>query len=81
MFSVHAGEFLVGNEIERRFPDADLWLPAKDTGVDLLLTNASKSRSVTLQVKYSRDFSQPSQRPHCVWLVYLEAYKDSEKFR
>jgi hypothetical protein len=35
LFSVHAGEFLVGNEVERRFPDAILWLPAKDTGVVL----------------------------------------------
>lgn len=57
IFSVHAGEFLVGNEIERRFPDATLWLPAKDTGVDFLVTNAAKSQRVTLQVKYSRDFS------------------------
>ena len=37
LFSVHAGEFLVGNEIERRFPEVTLWLPAKDTGVDLLV--------------------------------------------
>jgi hypothetical protein len=57
LFTVHAGEFVVGNEIERRFPKAILWLPAKDTGVDLLVTNATRSRSVTLQVKYSRDFA------------------------
>ena len=57
LFTVHAGEFVVGNEIERRFPKANLWLPAKDTGVDLLVTNAVRSRSVTLQVKYSRDFT------------------------
>jgi hypothetical protein len=43
LFSIHAGEFLVGNEIERRFPAATLWLPAKDTGVDLLVTNGPKS--------------------------------------
>jgi hypothetical protein len=36
LFTVHAGEFVVGNEIESRFPEATLWLPAKDTGVDLL---------------------------------------------
>jgi hypothetical protein len=33
--SVHAGEVLVGNEVERRLPHAILWLPAKDTGVVL----------------------------------------------
>jgi hypothetical protein len=59
LFSIHAGEFLVGNEIERRFLEATLWLPAKDTGVDLLVTNAAKSRFVTLQVKYSRTYSNP----------------------
>ena len=57
LFSVHAGEFLVGNEIESRFPGAILWLPAKDTGVDLLVTNRDRSRSVSLQVKYSRNFA------------------------
>jgi hypothetical protein len=59
LFSILAGESLVGNEIERRFPEATLWLPAKDTGVDLLVTNAAKSRFVTLQVKYSRTYSNP----------------------
>jgi hypothetical protein len=57
LFSVHAGEFLVGNEIERRFPAAGLWMPAKDTGVDFLVTNAARCRMVGVQVKYSRDFS------------------------
>lgn len=56
LFTVHAGEFLVGSEIEQRFKSAELWLPAKDTGVDLLATNPKGGRMVSLQVKFSRDF-------------------------
>ncbi len=56
LFTVHAGEFLVGSEIEQQIPDANVWLPSKDTGIDLLVTNSRNTRAVTLQVKYSRDF-------------------------
>ena len=56
LFTVHAGEFLVGSEIERRIPRARTWLPSTDTGIDLLVTNSRNARAVALQVKYSRDF-------------------------
>ena len=57
LFTVHAGEFLVGSYVERRLPGAHVWLPSKDTGIDLLVTNARNTRSISLQVKYSRDYS------------------------
>ncbi len=56
LFTIHAGEFLVGEYIEHRFRNTNVWLPSKDTGVDLLVTNKNNSKSVSLQVKYSRDF-------------------------
>lgn len=56
LFTVHAGEVLVGCEIEQRFKNAALWFPAKDTGVDLLVTNPERGRMVSLQVKFSHDF-------------------------
>jgi hypothetical protein len=55
LFTVHAGEFLVGCEIERRFPHLNLWIPAKDTGVDLLVSDDEIKKTVSLQVKFSRD--------------------------
>jgi hypothetical protein len=57
LFTVHAGEYLVGSEIERRYPKWKVWLPSKDTGVDLLVTNARSTKAVSLQVKYSKDFN------------------------
>jgi hypothetical protein len=33
-----------------------VWVPAKDTGVDLLVSDASNERAVSLQVKFSRDY-------------------------
>lgn len=56
LFTVHAGEFLVGEHIERNFPSLNVWVPAKDTGVDLLVTDASARRTASLQVKLSRDY-------------------------
>lgn len=56
LFTIHAGEFLVGEAIERRFPTVHVWVPAKDTGVDLLVSDASNERAVSLQVKFSRDY-------------------------
>jgi hypothetical protein len=56
IFTVHAGEFLVGEYIEKNYRNLNVWVPSKDTGVDLLVTNKSNSKSVSLQVKLSRDY-------------------------
>ena len=56
-FTVHAGEYLVGNYIEKQYPDVNLWIPSKDTGIDLLVTNSDNTRAVSLQVKFSKDFT------------------------
>jgi hypothetical protein len=56
LFTVHAGEFLVAHEIESEFPRVNLWVPAKDTGVDLLVSDKSNKTTLSLQVKFSRDY-------------------------
>ena len=63
IFTVHAGEYLVGTHLERTFPGCRVWIPSKDSGIDLLLTDASCSRTVPLQVKYSRDYVDSSRSP------------------
>lgn len=60
IFTVHAGEYLVGTHLERTFRSCRVWIPSKDSGIDLLLTDASCSRAVPLQVKYSRDYVDSS---------------------
>ena len=57
IFTVHAGEFLVGEYIEKNYSDLNVWVPTKDTGIDLLVTNKKDaSKSVAIQVKMSRDY-------------------------
>jgi hypothetical protein len=56
IFSVHAGEYLVGTHIEEKYKDFRVWLPSKDTGIDLLVTNKTHSKAISLQVKFSKDF-------------------------
>lgn len=57
LFTIHAGEYLVGQHIEKKFGRrVQVWVPCKDSGVDLLVTDATARRSVSLQAKYSRDF-------------------------
>jgi hypothetical protein len=57
LFTIHAGEFLVDSEIERKFRRVNVWIPAKDTGIDLLTSNHDNTKTVSLQVKFSRDYT------------------------
>ncbi len=56
LFTIHAGEFVVGDHIERTFRRVNLWVPSRDTGTDLLVTDSMNKKAVSLQVKFSRDF-------------------------
>ena len=56
LFTIHAGEYLVGSHVESKFKDLNVWIPSKDTGIDLLLTNKNNTKSVSIQVKFSKDF-------------------------
>ena len=47
IFSIHAGEYITGDFIEHKLKDnanrkLNVWIPSKDTGVDLLITNQIK---------------------------------------
>jgi hypothetical protein len=58
IFTIHEGEFLVGDHINRALGKRfDVWVPTKDTGVDLLVTSKKRKRPpVGLQVKFSRSY-------------------------
>ena len=56
IFTIHAGEFLAADYMQRKFRNVNLWVPAKDTGVDLLVSDSKNKSAVSLQVKFSRDF-------------------------
>lgn len=56
MFTVHAGEFIFAETVEKKFPKLRLWMPTKDTGVDFLITDAAGEKTTTVQVKMSRDY-------------------------
>ena len=68
-FSLHAGEQLVANYIERHYKRATVWIPSRDTGVDLLVADPRRQHTVGLQVKFSRD-----------WLV-TETHKFGPEFQ
>ena len=63
IFTIHEGEFLVGDYIGRRFGHKyNVWVPTKDSGVDLLVTRKrGNGRAVGLQVKFSRSFDIPEE--------------------
>ncbi|RYE41540.1 MAG: hypothetical protein EOP48_23890 [Sphingobacteriales bacterium] len=64
IFTIHAGEYLVAAEIEKSFKDVTVWLPSKDTGIDLLLTDKLNKKTVSLQVKFSKDFTVTHIKEH-----------------
>lgn len=55
IFTVHAGEYLVASEIENKFDGLQVWIPSKDSGIDLLITDQSQRKIESLQVKFSKD--------------------------
>lgn len=57
LFTIHAGEFVLGDFIGTKFPDVNLWIPAHDTGIDFLVTDSKNQKTISLQVKSSRDYS------------------------
>jgi len=57
IFTIHAGEFLFGEKIEKDFRSVDLWIPAKDKGVDFLITSRSANSAVKVQVKMSKNYA------------------------
>jgi hypothetical protein len=57
LFTIHAGEYLVGFYIENNFRNRfNVWIPSKDTGIDLLVTDRDNRRTASLQVKFGKDF-------------------------
>jgi hypothetical protein len=62
IFTIHAGEYLVASEIELIFKDVNVWIPSKDTGIDLLLTDATNSKTTSIQVKFSKDFNSTHKK-------------------
>jgi hypothetical protein len=56
LFTVHAGEYLVGEYIEQHFKRLNVWIPSRDTGVDLLVSDRENRRTLSLQVKFSKDY-------------------------
>lgn len=61
MFTVHEGEYLVGSYLEQK--GFSIWLPAKDRGIDLLVSKESPRRCVSIQVKFSKDYSRQYSTP------------------
>lgn len=57
IYTIHAGEYLVAAEIEQSLKGVTIWLPSKDTGIDLLLTDKENKKTVSVQVKFSKDFN------------------------
>jgi len=63
LFTLHAGEYLVGAHIEKSFKRANVWVPVRDTGIDLLVSAPQNRATVSLQVKFSKDFLVTHMRP------------------
>src|ERR1700721_103246 len=56
LFTIHAGEYLLASYIENRWPNFNVWVPSRDTGVALLVSDRDNHWTVSLQVKFSKDY-------------------------
>ena len=57
IFTIHAGEYLVADYIERTYEQLNVWVPSKDAGIDLLVTNETNTSAISLQVKSSKSYT------------------------
>ncbi len=86
IFTIHAGEYLVAAEIEKSLKGATVWLPSKDTGIDLLLTDKTNKKTTSIQVKFSKDFNtthvkeqfRPNIKGTGWWTLNKEKIKNSQ---
>jgi hypothetical protein len=62
LYTMNAGEYLLGSHIEEHYRQWNVWIPSKDTGIDLLVTDSKNRKSVSLQVKFSKDFLPTARR-------------------
>lgn len=69
IFTIHAGEYLVGAEIEDAFPHLRVWVPSKDKGIDLLVTDSHYRTKATLQVKFSKDHLASGKESSATWTI------------
>jgi Mrr restriction endonuclease-like protein len=58
LFTIHAGEYLVGAEIEKQCSDWEVWLPSRDTGIDLLIRSKATKQTKSIQVKFSKSWTE-----------------------
>ena len=65
LFTIHEGEFLVGEYISRKLKDRyDVYVPVKDRGIDLLVAHRRKRLPpLGIQVKFSRGFNDRHKTP------------------
>ncbi len=57
VFTIHGGEYIFANEFGKRYPELDLWIPLDDDGIDFLITSKENRKTLSIQVKFSRDFN------------------------
>jgi len=85
IFTIHVGEYLVGSEIEKQLSDWEVWLPSRDVGVDLLIRNKTTNSIKTIQVKFSKSWTEThtkvefrkSFRTQGWWTLNSEKIKNS----
>jgi len=63
LFTLHAGEYLVGAHIEKSFKRAKRLGAGERYGIDLLVSAPQNRATVSLQVKFSKDFLVTHMRP------------------
>lgn len=85
IFTIHEGEYLFGSYLEKELKGYNIWVPSKDTGIDLLVTDPRNRKTVSLQVKFSKDFLvtgieetlQKGLKSCCWWTLNRDKIKTS----
>jgi hypothetical protein len=63
IFTIHSGEYLVGSYIEQHFKRVNVWVPSRDSGIDLLVCDRQNEHAQSLQVKFGKDWLVTHMKP------------------
>ena len=82
IFTVHAGEYLVANHVEQLYCKTHgvrVWVPSKDDGIDLLVTSNDCKKTVSLQVKFSKSYTNGKDCNSSGWWAINKAKLENSK--
>jgi len=82
VYQTHFAEDIVKEKLQKVFQNkVNVWVPTKDTGVDILLTDKQNNKIASLQVKWSKNYNSDYQNKNSYggWFAFKKKKIENSK--